>query len=246
MNDRCDSFYYKPWHGGYELSSGLKPMIELRNVYKIYKMGGNDVVALRRINLVIHEKDFVIIKGPSGAGKSTLLQLIGGLDKPTNGQVIVNRINLSDFDDDQLTKYRKEYIGFVFQFFNLIPTLNALENVMISRMFDHDKGLDRAKRLLKLVGLEKRTAHLPSELSGGEQQRVAIARALMNKPAILLADEPTGNIDSETGQEILKLFKKLNKTGTTIVLVTHDEEIARATHKIHTLRDGKVVTGNLK
>ena len=219
----------------------MKPIIELRNVYNIYKMGDNDVIALRRVNLVIKVKEFVAIKGPSGAGKSTLLHLVGGLDKPTNGQVIVKGINLSDFTDDQLTLYRKNYIGFVFQFFNLIPTLNALENVMVSRMFESDKGLERAKELLKLVGLEARMKHLPSELSGGEQQRVAIARALINKPAILLADEPTGNIDTQTGSEILKLFKELNAIGTTIVLVTHDAEIARFSNRVITLRDGKLI-----
>ncbi len=218
----------------------MKPIIELRNVYKIYKMGKNDIVALRRVNLVINEKEFVAIKGPSGAGKSTLLHLIGALDTPTNGEVIVKGSNLSDFNDDQLTIYRKEYIGFVFQFFNLIPTLTALENVMISRMFEQDKGLDRAKQLIELVGLDNRMFHHPAELSGGEQQRVAIARALMNKPPILLADEPTGNIDSKTGMEILKLFKKLNKSGTTIVLVTHNDETARIANKIINLRDGKI------
>jgi putative ABC transport system ATP-binding protein len=203
-------------------------------------MGKNDIVALRRVNLAINEKEFVAVKGPSGAGKSTLLHLIGALDTPTNGDVIVKGSNLSDFNDDQLTIYRKEYIGFVFQFFNLIPTLTALENVMISRMFDQDKGLDRAKQLIELVGLENRMFHHPAELSGGEQQRVAIARALMNKPPILLADEPTGNIDSKTGTEILKLFKKLNKSGTTIVLVTHSDETARFANKIINLRDGKI------
>ncbi len=219
---------------------GFKPIIELRNIYKIYKLGGSEVVALRTINLSINKQEFVAIKGPSGAGKSTLLHLIGGLDRPTNGQVIVRGIDLAEFGDEELTIYRKDYVGFVFQFFNLIPSLNALGNVMVSRMFDQDKGLDRAKELLKMVGLEDRMHHLPSELSGGEQQRVAIARALMNKPSILLADEPTGNIDSETGREILHLFKKLNKSGTTIVLVTHDEEIARYASRIITLRDGKI------
>jgi putative ABC transport system ATP-binding protein len=204
-------------------------------------MGENDVVALRRINLMINNNEFVAIKGPSGAGKSTLLHLIAGLDRPTNGQVIVKGSNLADFTDDQLTVYRKDYIGFVFQFFNLIPILSAVENVMISRMFARDKGLDKARELLTLVGLEGRMSHLPTELSGGEQQRVAIARALMNEPAILLADEPTGNIDTPTGLEIMKLFKKLNKSGTTIVLVTHDEEIARFTKRVVTLRDGKLV-----
>jgi putative ABC transport system ATP-binding protein len=219
-----------------------RPIIELKNIYKIYKMGSNDVIALRRINLAIHEKEFVAIKGPSGAGKSTLLHLVAGLDTPTNGQVIVKGINLTDFSDDQLTLYRKDYIGFVFQFFNLIPTLTALENVMISRMFDRDKGLDQATEYLTTVGLEHRMYHLPSELSGGEQQRVAIARALMNEPAILLADEPTGNIDSKTGFEIVKLFKKLNKSGMTIVLVTHDDEIAKlATRRIF-LKDGKLLS----
>jgi putative ABC transport system ATP-binding protein len=219
-----------------------KPKIELKNVFKIYKQGYNDVIALKKINMVIKDKEFVAVKGPSGAGKSTLLHLIAGLDVPTNGRVIVNGTDLAEFNDDQLTKYRKDYIGFVFQFFNLIPSLTALENVMISRMFDRDKELDRAKELLTLVGLEERMSHLPSELSGGEQQRVAIARSLMNNPAILLADEPTGNIDTPTGKEILKLFKKLNKTGMTIVIVTHDDEIARLTNRIITMRDGKLTT----
>lgn len=220
----------------------LKPKIELRNVYKIYKIGYNDVVALRKIDLIIKDKEFVAIKGPSGAGKSTLLHLIGGLDKPTNGRVIVNDIDLADFSDDQLAMYRKDYVGFVFQFFNLIPTLSALENVMVPRMFDKNKDPERAKELLTLVGLEDRMRHLPTELSGGEQQRVAIARSLMNNPTILLADEPTGNIDTKTGIEIIRLFKKLNKTGMTIVLVTHDDEVARYCNRVISLRDGKLIT----
>ncbi len=221
-----------------------KPMIELKNIYKVYKMGQNDVVALRRVSLTIARNEFVAIKGSSGAGKSTLLHLIGGLDRPTNGQVKVSGSDLAEFNDDELTIYRKDYIGFVFQFFNLIPSLNILENVMVSRMFNREKGLDRAQKLVKMVGLEGRMNHLPSELSGGEQQRVAIARALMNEPSIVLADEPTGNIDTETGMEIIKLFNKLKKSGTTIVLVTHDEEIARHADRTITLRDGKIITPN--
>jgi putative ABC transport system ATP-binding protein len=209
-------------------------------------MGHNDIVALRTVNIAVNDGEFVAIKGPSGAGKSTLLHLIGGLDTPTNGRVIVNDTDLADFSDDQLTTYRKDYIGFVFQFFNLIPTLTALENVMVSRMFDRDKNPERAEELLTLVGLEERMDHLPSELSGGEQQRVAIARALMNEPSILLADEPTGNIDTVTGKEILKLFKKLNNSGMTIVLVTHDEEIARATSRTISIRDGKIIGRSTK
>ena len=224
------------------MKSRLKPKIELRSVYKIYKIGYNDVVALRKIDLMIKDKEFVAIKGPSGAGKSTLLHLIGGLDKPTNGRVIVNDIDLADFSDDQLAMYRKDYVGFVFQFFNLIPTLSALENVMVPRMFDKNKDPERAKELLTLVGLEDRMRHLPTELSGGEQQRVAIARSLMNNPTILLADEPTGNIDTKTGIEIIRLFKKLNKTGMTVVLVTHDDEIARYCTRVISLRDGKLIT----
>jgi putative ABC transport system ATP-binding protein len=204
-------------------------------------MGQNEVIALRRIDLAIKQKEFLAIKGPSGAGKSTLLHLIGGLDRPTNGQVIVRGIDLAEFSDDELTAYRKDYVGFVFQFFNLIPSLNALSNVLISRMFEHDKGIERGKELLELVGLGDRMHHLPSELSGGEQQRVAIARALMNEPSILLADEPTGNVDTDTGKEILNLFKKLNKSGTTIVLVTHEDEIARYASRVVTLRDGKLL-----
>jgi putative ABC transport system ATP-binding protein len=219
-----------------------KPIIEIQNVTKIYKSGKLKVTALDEVNLEIYNRDFISIIGTSGAGKSTLLHLIGALDKPTTGTIKVNGLDISKLSDDALAKFRKENVGFVFQFFNLIPTLTALENVMISKLFDDDISISKGEDVLKKVGLSKKLDHRPSELSGGEQQRVAIARALYNDPEIILADEPTGNIDTKTGYELLKLFRKLNGMGTTMVLVTHDAQIARAGNRIVKMKDGKIVT----
>lgn len=218
------------------------PIIEIENVSKIYKLGKVKVAALKDVELKVYPKDFISIIGPSGAGKSTLLHLISGLDKPTTGVINVNGTDISKLGDDGLTLFRKAHIGFVFQFFNLIPTLTALENVLVSKMFDDDCSIPKADALLAKVGLSKKVEHKPNELSGGEQQRVAIARALYNDPEIILADEPTGNIDTQTGHELLKLFRRLNRSGTTMVLVTHDAEIARSGNRIIRMRDGMIVS----
>ncbi len=218
-----------------------EPIIKIDNVSKIYKLGKVKVVALKDIDLEIYPKDFISIIGPSGAGKSTLLHLISGLDKPTDGKININGTDISKLSDDGLTLFRKTHIGFVFQFFNLIPTLTALENVLVSKMFDDDCSVAKAEEVLTKVGLKTKLAHKPNELSGGEQQRVAIARALYNDPEIILADEPTGNIDTQTGHQLLKLFRKLNRSGTTMVLVTHDAEIARAGNRVIRMRDGMIV-----
>jgi putative ABC transport system ATP-binding protein len=218
------------------------PIIQLENISKIYRSGKFKVTALTDINLEIYKKDFVSVIGTSGAGKSTLLHLIGALDKPTNGTIYVNGNDISKLSDYQLAQFRKQNVGFVFQFFNLIPTLTALENVLVSKLFDDNISITRGEEVLKMVGLSTKLEHKPNELSGGEQQRVAIARALYNDPEIILADEPTGNIDTKTGYELLKLFRKLNRAGTTMVLVTHDAQIARAGNRVVKMRDGKIVT----
>ena len=219
-------------------------LIELRNVEKIYNEGKeNEVRALRGVSLKVHEKDFIAIIGPSGSGKSTLLHMLGCLDKPTKGKVLIDGKDVSKMNDEDLARIRREKIGFIFQTFNLIPTLTALENVELPMKLNGKKASEareRARELLKIVGLEKRLDHLPSQLSGGEQQRVAIARALANEPEIILADEPTGNLDSKTGFEIVKLMKKLNREGYTFVIVTHDLRIADFANKKIRIRDGKL------
>ncbi|HDM05780.1 MAG TPA: ABC transporter ATP-binding protein [Candidatus Aenigmarchaeota archaeon] len=219
-------------------------LIELRNVEKIYNEGKeNEVRALKGVSLKIHEKDFIAIIGPSGSGKSTLLHMLGCLDKPTKGKVLIDGKDVSKMNDEDLARIRREKIGFIFQTFNLIPTLTALENVELPMKLNGKKASEareRAKELLKIVGLEKRLDHLPSQLSGGEQQRVAIARALANEPEIILADEPTGNLDSKTGFEIVKLMKKLNREGYTFVIVTHDLRIADFANKKIRIKDGKL------
>ena len=219
-------------------------LIELRNVEKIYNEGKeNEVRALKGVSLKIHEKDFIAIIGPSGSGKSTLLHMLGCLDKPTKGKVLIDGKDVSKMNDEDLARIRREKIGFIFQTFNLIPTLTALENVELPMKLNGKKASEareRAKELLKIVGLEKRLDHLPSQLSGGEQQRVAIARALANEPEIILADEPTGNLDSKKGFEIIKLMKKLNREGYTFVIVTHDLRIADFANKKIRIKDGKL------
>jgi putative ABC transport system ATP-binding protein len=217
------------------------PMIEVSNIQKIYNMGKVRIRALDDVNLNIDKGSFVSISGPSGAGKSTLLHIVGCLDQPTSGRTLINEKNIIEMKDRELTIFRKDNIGFVFQFFNLIPTLTARENVLLPTMFDKDKDIGRADELLDLVNVAHRADHRPAELSGGERQRVAIARALMNDPPIILADEPTGNLDSDTGREILILFKRLNKQGKTIILVTHERDIASYADRIITMKDGKAI-----
>jgi putative ABC transport system ATP-binding protein len=219
-------------------------MIALNHVSKVFD-GKRKAVALDDIQLEITKGQIVSIVGPSGSGKSTLLNLIGGLDRPSRGQIRIEGENLADLSDDDLTRVRRDKIGFVFQFFNLLPTLNCLENVALPlhlRKWPRKKIEDRAKELLELVQLGHRIDHLPDELSGGERQRVAIARALSVYPPILLADEPTGNLDTHTGQEILKLIDDLHeRLGSTILIVTHDVEVANRSSRIVSLRDGRIV-----
>jgi putative ABC transport system ATP-binding protein len=209
-----------------------------------YKMGDTRVDALQGVDLTITRGEFVTLVGPSGSGKSTVLNLIGGLDQPTSGQVWINGTELSASDERTLTRHRRQHVGFVFQSFNLLPRLTAKENVALPLMFSgvpERERLDRAQGLLERVGLGSRLTHRPTQLSGGEQQRVAIARALVGKPALLLADEPTGNLDSATGAEIMRLLKALNQErGLTLLVVTHDPEIAAFATRTVRLRDGKV------
>lgn len=222
----------------------MNEIIELKGVTKIYKMDKVLVPALRGINLKIRKGEFVSIMGPSGSGKTTLMNLIGCLDRPTEGEIYILNKNVAKLGDDELAKLRREKIGFVFQQFNLIPRLTALENVELPMWFaglSKKKRRERAIELLKLVGLEKRINHKPAELSGGERQRVSIARALANNPEIILADEPTGNLDTKTGKEIMEILKDLNKQGKTIVLVTHDETFAKEAERIIKIRDGRLL-----
>ena len=219
-------------------------MISLTHVSKIFD-GKRKATALENIDLHIEKGNVVSIMGPSGSGKSTLLNLIGGLDRPSSGDIRVDGENLSELSDDDRTRVRRDKIGFVFQFFNLLPTLNSLENVALPlhlRKWPRKKIEDRAKELLNLVQLEHRLEHLPDELSGGERQRVAIARALSVYPPILLADEPTGNLDTATGREILKLIDDLHsRLGSTVLIVTHDLEVAERCSRTVALRDGHIV-----
>jgi len=218
----------------------VKKILELKNVTKVYKLGNSLIYALKNISFSLNEQEFVSVIGPSGSGKSTLLNLIGALDTPTEGEIILDGIKLSELSENQLTKIRRYKIGFIFQFFNLIPVLTAYENIDLPLMAAGIKKSERKKRvidLLRIVGLEDRKDHLPEELSGGEQQRVAIARALANNPTIILADEPTGNLDSATGMEIIKYLKSLKKT---TIIVTHDPEVAQMTEKIIHLKDGLI------
>ncbi|MCK5024632.1 MAG: ABC transporter ATP-binding protein [Thermoplasmata archaeon] len=218
-------------------------IVDLKEISKIYQMGPVEIRAVDNIGLQIKKGSFCSIAGASGAGKSTLLHLIGCLDSPTSGEVKINGHNLGEMKDADLTKFRKENVGFVFQFFNLIPTLTAMENVLVPAMFDKDQKVKRAEELLEKVGMGHRMEHHPNELSGGERQRVAIARALINDPPIILADEPTGNLDSETGSEIIELFKALNTQGKTIILVTHEKDIANFANRVIIIKDGRLQDG---
>lgn len=220
-------------------------MIELRQVWKVFLNGRREVVALRGVSLSVRRGETVAVVGPSGSGKSTLLNLIGGLDRPSRGRILLEGRNLAELDDDELALVRREKIGFVFQFFHLLPTLTCVENVALPlhlRGWSRRSAEARARELLALVGLGERLDHLPEELSGGERQRVAIARALAANPPVLLADEPTGNLDTRTGAEILTLLADLHtRLGTTMLIVTHDAQVARACARVVTLRDGQIV-----
>ncbi|MCK5628056.1 ABC transporter ATP-binding protein [Candidatus Bathyarchaeota archaeon] len=219
-------------------------MVQTKNLQKTYMLGKVPVEALRGVNLKVEKGDFVAILGPSGSGKSTLMNLIGALDKPTNGKVIINGVDLSTLNDNQLADLRKS-IGFVFQFFNLIPRFDAKGNVELPMTIPglgRSERRKRAEKLLDDVGLKDRMNHTPAELSGGERQRVAIARALANNPSFLLMDEPTGNIDSKTANEIMELVEKLNKeNGVTTIMITHDQQIAGRAKRMVKMLDGEII-----
>jgi len=219
-------------------------MIRCIDVRKVYRQGENEIIALDGVSLDIARGEFAVIMGPSGSGKSTLLHLIGGLDRPTSGELLVDQRLVGQMADDQVTLFRRTKIGFVFQFFNLLPTLTALENVTLPFVLDgrsKEERDQRAKTLLAKVGLESRKDHLPEEMSGGEIQRIAVARAVAFDPPILLADEPTGNLDSKTGESILALLRQINReNGCTIVMVTHSQEAAGYGDRTIFFRDGKV------
>lgn len=221
----------------------MKPIIELSNIAKKYKIGTEEIHALRSISLAIHKNEYVALMGPSGSGKSTLMNILGCLDTPSNGDYILNGTSVSKMNDNALAEVRNKEIGFVFQSFNLLPRSTALDNVMLPLIyagFTKNDRLVRAKEVLDQVGLSERMMHKPNELSGGQRQRVAIARALVNKPAIILADEPTGNLDSKTSIEIMGLLEEIHKKGNTIILVTHEEDIAQHAHRIVRIKDGLV------
>jgi putative ABC transport system ATP-binding protein len=220
------------------------PVIELKNVTKAYDMGATKTCALCGVSTKIYSNELISVIGPSGSGKSTMMHIIGCLDTPTTGSVFIDGNDVSKLDENQLAKIRREKIGFVFQFFNLIPSLTAIENVTLPMRFsgvDKKKAEERAKMLLTRVGLSQRFYHKPSELSGGEQQRVAIARSLVNDPEVILADEPTGNLDTKSGAEILKLIDDLHKnTKKTIIIVTHDLNLAKKAKRVIHIKDGKI------
>lgn len=223
----------------------MTAVIDIHNVRKIYQMGDQTVHALRGVTLEIHKNEYVALMGPSGSGKSTLMNMLGCLDTPTEGDYWLNSQNVSDLDDDDLAAIRNKEIGFVFQTFNLIPRLSALENVALPLVYSGMKKserLERAEEVLQSVGLGERLDHKPNELSGGQRQRVAVARALVNRPSIILADEPTGNLDSKTSVEIMGLFEAIHNQGNTVILVTHEPDIAEHAHRIIRLKDGQIET----
>jgi len=224
-------------------------IIEVVNVTKIYRMGEVEVPALNGVNLGVKTGEFMSVMGPSGSGKTTLLHLIGALDRPTDGRVLIKGVDISTLSDDELAELRNREIGFVFQFFNLIPRMTAVENVELPMAFagvPREKRRKRAIGLLEKVGLGDRVNHRPTELSGGEQQRVAIARALINNPSVMLCDEITGNLDTKTGEEILGLLRELNKEQQqTFVLVTHAPRVARSTDRVAYMQDGMIVKEEL-
>ncbi len=222
----------------------MPPIIEVRDVWKIYGEGDAQVFALRGVTLSIEKGDFIAIMGPSGSGKSTLMHILGLLDTPTKGKVIIKGKDVSTLSEDERALIRRKTVGFVFQQYNLSPSLNALENVELPMLFagvPKEQRRKRAKELLEMMGLGHRLYHYPNQLSGGQQQRVAIARALANDPEVILADEPTGNLDTKTGERIIELFKDLHRKGKTIVIVTHDPDVASAAEKIVHIRDGKIL-----
>jgi len=223
----------------------MEPVIQLTDIEKTYVMGNHRVNALQKLNCTINRGEFVALMGPSGSGKSTLMNIIGCLDSPSAGSYVLNGTDVVHLKDNELAEIRNKEIGFVFQTFNLLPRMNALENVALPLIYAgiaKAERLERAEKALASVGLQDRMLHRPNELSGGQRQRVAIARALVNKPSILLADEPTGNLDSKSSGEILDLFDEIHAKGNTIVMVTHEEDVARRAKKIIRMIDGMIDT----
>ncbi len=223
-------------------------LIYLEHIRKVYKMGKEELYALRDINLQINKGEYVALMGPSGSGKSTLMNILGCLDSPSSGTYLLNNNDVSSMDDDELAGIRNKEIGFVFQTFNLLPRLSSLENVALPLIYAGVKlsdRLDKAEWALKSVGLGDRMLHKPNELSGGQRQRVAVARALVNNPSIILADEPTGNLDTKTSEEIMGLFEEIHSKGNTIIVVTHEEDIAQRAKQIVRVRDGVIESSGL-
>jgi len=222
---------------------GNNTLIETKNLRRTFKLGEVEVKALQGIDLKIMRGEFLVILGPSGSGKTTLLNMVGGIDKPTGGKIIVDSRDIDQFNEKMLSAYRREKVGWIFQFFNLIPSLTAVENVALALEMAQDSGnmIERSHKALKLVGISQKADMFPSQLSGGEQQRVAIARALVKKPDIVLADEPTGNLDWSTGKKVAVLMKKLNeKEGITFIVVSHDISITEVADRVIQLQDGKI------
>ena len=228
----------------------MKPIIDTaavegRHILKNFRLGDTVTEVLRGVSLRVMPGEFVSVMGPSGSGKSTLLYILGGLDTPTGGRVLLSGTDISSFGDEKMSVLRRRYIGFVFQFYNLIPNLNVEENIMLPLLLDGQKMercTDRLDQILEMVGLSDRRRHTPRELSGGQQQRVAIARALIGNPGILFADEPTGNLDTKAGADIMSLLREINRsTGQTIIMVTHSPEAAKSSSRIITVRDGRIV-----
>ncbi len=221
----------------------MQEIISLKNIRKTYDLGKVKIEVLKGLNATINKNEYVAIMGPSGSGKSTLMNILGCLDKPTIGNYVLNGTDVSQMNDDQLAEVRNKEIGFVFQTFNLLARLSGVENVALPLIYAGFKKSDRIKRaeeILKAVNLGHRMNHKPNELSGGERQRVAVARALVNNPSIILADEPTGNLDTKTSYEIMELFEEIHKKGNTVIIVTHEEDIARYAHRIIRIRDGQI------
>ncbi len=220
-----------------------EPVIGIKHINKTYTVGTQVVEALKDVSLKIYKNDYVAIMGPSGSGKSTLMNILGCLDSPTRGEYVLNGTDVSNMDDDELAEVRNKEIGFVFQTFNLLPRYTALQNVALPLIYagvGKEKRLERAEEVLKMVGLGDRMEHRPNEMSGGQRQRVAVARALINHPSIILADEPTGNLDTKTSIDIMRLFEDIYKKGNTMIVVTHEEDIALHARRIVRLRDGMI------
>lgn len=221
----------------------VKEIIRLEDICRIYRVGSQEVRALDGVSLSVYKNEYVAIMGPSGSGKSTLMNILGCLDSPDSGRYVLNGVDVSEMDDGELADVRNREIGFVFQSFNLLPRYNALENVALPMVYagvPAGERREKAAQALKSVGLEDRMDHRPNELSGGQRQRVALARALINNPSIILADEPTGNLDTHTSVEIMRLFDEIYRNGNTVIVVTHEEDIAAYAHRVIRLRDGRV------